>query len=268
MKNKYEINGEIVTIYVSKKDGTRYEVYIDLDIFKQIQHSSITIKQSRKHIYAIVRINGINYTLHRYVMPISSDEICIAIDNNYLNVCKSNLKAQVKFIKPLVEITGYKVKVFLFQKGVIHELFLDLHIWEEYKDYAMHVKPHGLKYSVSIVDANHKEHKLHRIITNAPENKQVDHIDSNPMNNELSNLRFCTGAENSQNRLLNKNNSSGCAGVSWCNTNNKWVVQPMLNGKRHKLGRFSSKDEAIKILKEFRLNNMPFSKEAMQHKIT
>lgn len=263
MKNDYVINGEVVTVYVTRRDGSKYEVYLDLDVFKQIQYSSITVKQNRKQTYAIVRINCTNYTLHKYVMPISNDKICIAIDNNYLNVCKSNLKAKVKLIKPLVEITGRKVKVFLVQKGLTHELLLDLHIWEEYKDYAMHVKPHGLKYSVSIVDANHKEYLLHRVIMNAPESKQVDHIDSNPMNNELDNLRFCTGAENLQNRLLNKNNSSGYVGVSWCNTNNKWVAQVMLNGKRHKLGRYSNKEEAINTVREFRANNMPFSKEAM-----
>lgn len=42
--------------------------------------------------------------------------------------------------------------------------------------------------------------RMHRIILNAPKNMQVDHIDGNPLNNQRSNLRLCTGAQNCCNK--------------------------------------------------------------------
>lgn len=42
---------------------------------------------------------------------------------------------------------------------------------------------------------------LHRIVTNCPEDKVVDHIDGNKLNNRAKNLRVCTQAENSRNRI-------------------------------------------------------------------
>lgn len=42
---------------------------------------------------------------------------------------------------------------------------------------------------------------MHRQIVNAPLDKQVDHINSNPLDNRRENLRICTPAENHRNRI-------------------------------------------------------------------
>lgn len=42
----------------------------------------------------------------------------------------------------------------------------------------------------------------------------IDHIDGNPKNNQISNLREATRSENNCNRKINSNNSSGYKGVS------------------------------------------------------
>lgn len=54
---------------------------------------------------------------------------------------------------------------------------------------------------------------MHRVITNAPDNMMVDHIDHNTLNNQFENLRVCTMAQNQYNRKMNRNNSTGYKGV-------------------------------------------------------
>lgn len=73
---------------------------------------------------------------------------------------------------------------------------------------------------------------LHRIIMNAPSGLEVDHIDGNRLNNQKSNLRLCTHAENQKNRTnANKNNHSGAKGVYFDSRRGAWYAQVNINGK-------------------------------------
>ena len=63
-------------------------------------------------------------------------------------------------------------------------------------------------------DKKHKKFKLHRLLAlhfiPNPDNKpQVDHIDRNKQNNNLSNLRWVTPGENSENTGAHKDNLLG-----------------------------------------------------------
>lgn len=77
---------------------------------------------------------------------------------------------------------------------------------------------------------------MHRVIMDEPEDKQVDHIDGNGLNNQRSNLRVATKAENLMNRGKNKNNTSGYKGVSWHKGAGKWTVNIMSYGKSVYIG--------------------------------
>ena len=85
--------------------------------------------------------------------------------------------------------------------------------------------------------------RLHRQLTNAPKGMSVDHINGDTSDNRLENLRVCTHSDNSKNRKLNKNSSSGFKGVHKHN-GGRWHARITANGKRISLGTFDSPIEA------------------------
>lgn len=79
-------------------------------------------------------------------------------------------------------------------------------------------------------------------------NNLLDHINHNTLDNHIENLREVTNYQNQQNRLINKNNSSGYSGIRK-NKKGLWVATISHQGKRIFLG--SSKDlEIAKILRK------------------
>ena len=94
-------------------------------------------------------------------------------------------------------------------------------------------------------------HLIHRLIANEfipnPENKRcVDHEDRNRLNNNISNLRWATHVENSQNTSITSKNTSGTVGVSWEKRRNVWYASITVNGLNKFLGSFVLKEDAIK----------------------
>jgi len=76
--------------------------------------------------------------------------------------------------------------------------------------------------------------------------KSIDHIDHDGLNNQKSNLRFCTNSENMMNRRKQKNTLSIYKGVTFHKRNNKWMAQIRINGKIIHLGYFDVETEAAK----------------------
>lgn len=65
----------------------------------------------------------------------------------------------------------------------------------------------------AIVKLHGKYRRLHRILLNAPNHLEVDHINGNRIDNRLSNLRLVTHQDNGRNLKLRKDNTSGRVGV-------------------------------------------------------
>lgn len=74
-----------------------------------------------------------------------------------------------------------------------------------------------------------------------PEN-YLDHRDLDKGNNRINNLREATRSTNAANMPVASNNTSGFKGVF--SAKNKWVAQIGLNGKRIRLGTYSTPEEA------------------------
>jgi len=73
----------------------------------------------------------------------------------------------------------------------------------------------------------------------------VDHQDTNKLNNDLSNLRWCTQAQNQQNKnTMCSKTSSKYKGVYWEKRRQKWVARIRFEGKQYHLGYFASEIEA------------------------
>ena len=73
----------------------------------------------------------------------------------------------------------------------------------------------------------------------------IDHIDGNPSNNAISNLRDVNHAVNMQNqRRASKNNSTGIIGVSQGKGRRTYRAQITINGRSKPLGRFKSAEDA------------------------
>lgn len=72
---------------------------------------------------------------------------------------------------------------------------------------------------------------------------QIDHIDRDPSNDSLSNLRLATNKENSNNKGLNRNNKTGIKGV-YKNSKGKYVAQITQDGVKKHIGTFNSLEEA------------------------
>ena len=91
---------------------------------------------------------------------------------------------------------------------------------------------------------------LHRVLAitflglNANSNLQADHRDEDKANNDISNIRIASRAENARNITSRRSNTSGHQGVSWDKESGNWLARIMLGGKSVNLGRFNDINEA------------------------
>ena len=78
----------------------------------------------------------------------------------------------------------------------------------------------------------------------------IDHINGNTTDNSISNLRDVRQGENTKNRSMAKNNTSGFNGVFWDKVLGKWRARISVNKKPKYLGCFEEKSDAIQARKE------------------
>jgi hypothetical protein len=73
--------------------------------------------------------------------------------------------------------------------------------------------------------------------------QEIDHIDGNPSNNRITNLRDISTAGNAQNQRIARGNSiSGILGIH--KRHNKWRAVIMVDGKSTFIGSFQTKEIA------------------------
>jgi hypothetical protein len=143
----------------------------------------------------------------------------------------------------MVELTQKLVKeMFQYEKG---KLF-----WKKNPGNQIHtgsiagtIKPDGY----CRIEIDGKSYYLHRLIFlyhNGYLPKYIDHIDGNPRNNIVVNLREVTFSQNRMNSRKIKNTSSIYKGVNFHKRINKWQVRIGKAGERIHLGYYTTEEKA------------------------
>jgi hypothetical protein len=81
----------------------------------------------------------------------------------------------------------------------------------------------GRYVQIMIAKKNYLAHRLAWLYMHGhPPPVEVDHVNGNPRDNRIQNLRLASKSQNAQNQGRSAKNSSGHKGVSWCNQKRRW----------------------------------------------
>lgn len=102
----------------------------------------------------------------------------------------------------------------------------------------------GNKWPLYIADC--KGNPIHRFIfQDVPEGCEVDHVNLNTLDNRKANLRICTHQQNQCNQPLQRNNTSGVAGVSYYPPRSKYRARIKASQHDIHLGYYQTFEEAV-----------------------
>lgn len=148
--------------------------------------------------------------------------------------------------KRLLIIQGAIAKVPLGVDAKDGYAIIDSSIADEVKKYNWCLETNGY----AITRYKYKKIYLHRLIMiNDIENRVVDHINRDRLDNRLSNLRYVTPRDNVLNKGMRIDNTSGYTGVY--KVNNRWRAKVWHFGKQINLGYFDTLLEAVQARDNF-----------------
>jgi hypothetical protein len=111
----------------------------------------------------------------------------------------------------------------------------------------------GGYYKITIKQKKFYVHQIVFLMQHGYIPKLVDHIDGNPSNNRIENLRESCKSLNACNSKISSDNTSGHRGVVWHKTSKKWMCQIVANKKTIYLGLHKDFDLACLIADEARI---------------
>jgi hypothetical protein len=157
---------------------------------------------------------------------------------NRENTFKRNKKYNAVTIKNGV------VEVTLFNSDSV--MLCDEEEWDKYKNTCWRVNRYG--YAVGTVDGK-LNIPFHKLVLNSND-KYIDHINRNKLDNRKCNLRIATAQMNAINQGCSSRNTSGVKGVYLNKRTQKWVASIAINKKTIHLGTFETIENAIRARKE------------------
>ncbi|WP_310533126.1 HNH endonuclease signature motif containing protein [Novosphingobium sp.] len=100
-------------------------------------------------------------------------------------------------------------------------------------------------YIGGIHDMKFKAHRVAWAIYYGEWPNEIDHINGNPLDNRIANLRSVSHRENSRNRRMPTNNKSGHMGVRWDAKFSKWLARIKVDKGYKHIGLFADINDAI-----------------------
>lgn len=91
----------------------------------------------------------------------------------------------------------------------------------------------------------HRRVNMHRVIMLPEPGQQVDHVNSDGLDNRRFNLRICTHSQNNWNQRKTRG-VSRYKGVWWHRKGHWWSADIGAHGIRHRLGHFDSEEAAAR----------------------
>lgn len=153
-------------------------------------------------------------------------------------MCKNNFlvlgSETIMFVKRKDKI----IKVLIDTDSL--ELIRSIGSWHAIQDKTLHNNSYYIANRYNNKTKGKGVIKLHRLLTDCPRDMVVDHIDRDPLNNKLSNLKVCTEFENHQ----NQSRRNDIIGVYYRARDNRWYANISFRTKR--ITRvFKTKEEAV-----------------------
>lgn len=105
-------------------------------------------------------------------------------------------------------------------------------------------------WQIRINGTDYLEHRLIWAYFNGDEQSYIDHIDGDPLNNSIENLRIVTPLESAYNSKTRKDNTSGARNVYWNPDKKYWYVVINVEGKRKYIGSFQKDFELAELVAE------------------
>lgn len=218
--------------YPAREDAwTKEEIQILKDNYIKVGPKKCRIllpRRSNNSIHTRVNILGLadKHRRHRWPEDVKSPEVDMEISKKY------------KRIVYRVYLVGDE-KFALVEKRDLHKVL-------KFRWYYFRSKNKEYAYT-----AGHcKTLLMHRVIMSSKDGEEVDHWNSNGLDNVRKNLRRCTRAQNTWNRAAQSTKKSNpFKGVYWHHNGSKpWVARITANGKLIELGYHVTAEEAAKVV--------------------
>lgn len=144
------------------------------------------------------------------------------------------------------------------QDGSTHFILTEkkhAHLLDDYKHYNWYVKNIEnilYAYTNKTINGVRKSIALHRLIMGLDfgDDRVVDHLNHNGLDNRGCNLEIKTVSQNAMNRKIPVNSKSGVSGVRFREDRQKWIARIMINGNEITLGSFDTIEEAAQVRKD------------------